>query len=131
MTDFFSNFSCWISNPLYPERIWAFIGPIILIIIFNTIIFAKSLHVACMSSMRKNTIGKSVGDKSQKNSLLRWFKGWISLIVLLGLTWISGFLYFDRSLEFFSYLFIILNSFQVNIYTLFSGNISNEFFPCF
>ncbi|XP_074598218.1 adhesion G protein-coupled receptor L3-like [Brevipalpus obovatus] len=107
-----NSYYCWIANPLYPARMWVFAGPIILILFFNMAIFAKSFHVAFISNMNKGSVNRKAGDVPQKNSIIRWFKGWLSLFVLLGLTWLIGFFQFESSSQVASYLFIIMNSFQ-------------------
>jgi hypothetical protein len=43
-----------------------------------------------------------------------WMKGYISLVVLMGITWISYVFYIHEYGIWFSYVFIVMNGLQVN-----------------
>ncbi|EDV24156.1 uncharacterized protein TRIADDRAFT_57359 [Trichoplax adhaerens] len=81
--------SCWLS--ITSGLIWAFIGPAIFIISFNTIILLMVVRIVLHSATAKVT-----GNATDA-----------------GLTWVFGVLSFDEDTIAFSYLFVIFNSLQV------------------
>ena len=135
-----SSFSCWLSvdNGL----IWAFAAPVIIVLVINTAMFIqalliarKSLHKRSDSSKRDKTSTSSnwtlfKGNQKtfqiifcQANHTQDMFKcsnnfnkslfiGSYSLMVILGLTWILGFIYFADGAEALAILFTITNSLQ-------------------
>lgn len=57
------------------------------------------------------SIRSTIGKKENKQNL-RWIMGSISLTLILGITWVFGFLYFGQGTMIFAYVFTILNSLQ-------------------
>ena len=98
-----SSQNCWINNK--NGLLWAFMGPVAVIITFNIIIFVLAMRVARMAISRNNNL-----DTSQE--IITQLKGCLSLISLLGLSWISGFLYFTQALSWIGVVFTITNSLQ-------------------
>ena len=94
---------CWIDNK--HGLIWAFMGPVAFIITFNIIISILAMSVARMAISRNNNL-----DRSQE--MLTQLKGCLSLISILGLSWLSGFLYFSKALSWLGVVFTITNSLQ-------------------
>lgn len=101
MFDFISC-RCWLSRiPFYA----AFLGPVVLIIIINSVVFVFVMKQIVNRSSNKLT-------NTEKSSLKVRLKGAISVIVLLGLTWMFAiFAVGDFGLV-FHYLFAIFNSMQ-------------------
>ncbi len=66
--------------------IWAFIGPVILIFVIN--IFFTIIAASIM--WKKRSISKN------KNYAMNWLKSVISLMIVMGLTWIVGVIVVER-----------------------------------
>ena len=94
---------CWLSNK--HGLIWAFMGPVAVIIVINIIIFVLAMSIARMAISRNNNL-----DTSQE--MMTQLKGCLSLISILGLSWLSGFFYFTQSLSWLGVVFTITNSMQ-------------------
>ncbi|CAL4091098.1 unnamed protein product, partial [Meganyctiphanes norvegica] len=96
--------ACWLASGV----IWAFAGPLALIMLGNIVIF-----VMCMNALwRTGILGvtdRHVKTKAHHRSKIR---GSFALLSILGLTWITGFIYFDQDTDFLAYPFVILNSLQ-------------------
>ena len=87
----------------------AFLAPILLVLVFNTVIFAITLYILIKTMRGGGDNGKD--DMSCKSSL-RLFLSVVGLTGLFGLTWIFGaFTVSDASLA-FQFLFAICNSLQ-------------------
>ena len=96
---------CWLSTT--NGFIWAFAGPVAAIVTVNCIIFGLAMSVARHARSRntqreKNVVGKSV----------TWLKGSASLLSILGLGWLTGFLYLTQGLAWTGVVFTVLNSLQ-------------------
>ena len=94
---------CWLTNT--HGLIWAFMGPVALIIAVNIIIFVLAMSVARMAISRNNNL-----ETSQE--VMTQLKGCLSLISILGLSWLSGFLYLNQALSWLGVVFTITNSLQ-------------------
>ncbi|XP_048769035.2 adhesion G-protein coupled receptor G2-like isoform X2 [Ostrea edulis] len=93
---------CWLNPiPFYAS----FLAPVALIIIINFIVFIMVLR-QLMGAATKN-IDKS--DRSKTSSRLR---GAVTLVIMLGLTWVFAILAIDGGAPVFQYLFTIFNSLQ-------------------
>lgn len=98
----FSLSRCWLNPiPFYAS----FLAPVALIIIINFIVFIMVLR-QLMGAATKN-IDKS--DRSKTSSRLR---GAVTLVIMLGLTWVFAILAIDGGAPVFQYLFTIFNSLQ-------------------
>nr|XP_027208037.1 adhesion G protein-coupled receptor L2-like [Penaeus vannamei] len=98
-----SERACWLDGAL----IWAFAGPLAFVVTSNLVAFGMIMRVVWCD--------KGVGDLQRRRSrqqLLKRLKGSVSLFLLLGVTWISGFLYFAEATSFMAIVFTILNAFQ-------------------
>ena len=94
---------CWLTNT--HGLIWAFMGPVAVIIALNIIIFVLAMSVARMAISRNNNL-----ETSQE--VMTQLKGCLSLISILGLSWLSGFLYLNQALSWLGVVFTITNSLQ-------------------
>lgn len=114
------SFFCWISNRHAPSRIWAFAGPAFVIIFINALILIKSFIAAVKSQESRRTpqslrqtVSQTDSDRAMKLHVVqRWLKGWTSLFILVGLTWLIGLAYIHHAVFWFSYVFIVLNGLQ-------------------
>lgn len=67
------------------------------------------------SSKTSNVSSCSTGTEQSEVSISKiktWFKGWLTLMLLLGLTWALGFLMIVDTYQIASYIFILINSLQ-------------------
>ncbi|XP_070547293.1 adhesion G-protein coupled receptor D1-like [Ptychodera flava] len=94
--------NCWLS--VESDMIFAFIGPMLAVILFNLVILGIALRVIC----RRITNKTEDKYKNIRSSL----KAAILLLPLLGMTWLFGLLSVDRHTIFFEYVFAVLNSLQ-------------------
>ncbi|XP_037075403.1 adhesion G protein-coupled receptor L4-like [Pollicipes pollicipes] len=97
-----TDMACWLSTE--NGLIWAFAGPLLLVILVNILVLVLALRVTARA-----TAARSNKDTRQVST---WIKGSASLVAILGTTWLFGFLYFSNGLLFFSVVFALLNSLQ-------------------
>ena len=91
---------------LNPETkfIWAFIAPVIVIILLNVGFFVMAAVVIWRHNKKKGNSNKHVKS---------WLKGLASLIVVMGLTWIIGVLIVEvEELVPLAYIYTIMVAFQ-------------------
>ncbi|XP_070551234.1 adhesion G protein-coupled receptor E3-like isoform X2 [Ptychodera flava] len=91
-----SDAKCWLSAA--HGLIWAFVGPVILVMLVNIVIF--SMVIRAFMTLKLNA------DKSTVEKTRSGIRAGLVLLPLLGLTWLIGIV---QQLQ---YLFIILNSLQ-------------------
>ncbi|MBN3303515.1 AGRG7 protein, partial [Amia calva] len=96
--------------------LWAFLLPVALILIFNMVLLVRVTLELCRSNPNLNS--------TKKNSYLKKFLSSLSVAVVLGVSWVLGYLLLidhDQSSVVFSYIFCILNSTQgLQIFILFT-----------
>lgn len=86
--------------------IWAFIVPVILIILANIGFFIIAATIMWKHQMRNR-------EKSKVDNVCRWMKSAISLVVVMSLTWIFGILIIVvDQLAAVAYIYTIMVSFQ-------------------
>ncbi|OXA50973.1 Adhesion G protein-coupled receptor L2 [Folsomia candida] len=96
---------CWLADSF----IWAFNGPILIVVVVNIII----LTICMVKAHRIRNNRRFPLVKRKISSLSSWVKGCFALSVLLGSTWIFGFFALIPGAELvFSYIFVILNASQ-------------------
>lgn len=108
---------CWISNSNKSSYIWSFAGPALAIVFVNAVILTKSFIAAIDSQNKKKPSASEQrpgcnNSRGRLENIRRWLKGWTSLLILVGLTWLSGLLYIHESVSWLSYPFICLNGLQ-------------------
>uniref|UniRef100_A0A8R1TJV8 G_PROTEIN_RECEP_F2_4 domain-containing protein n=1 Tax=Onchocerca volvulus TaxID=6282 RepID=A0A8R1TJV8_ONCVO len=101
-----SNYStdqyCWLN--VETSTIWAFAGPIAVVIISNIIFLGVALRVVLSVPNRHRT---------RTEQMLGWLKGSATLLCLLGITWIFGYLMIiQEARTVFAYIFTVLNCLQ-------------------
>ncbi|XP_063601593.1 adhesion G protein-coupled receptor L3-like isoform X2 [Penaeus indicus] len=92
---------CWLSTD--QGYIWSFTGPLVIVIVLNTICLINALRSAAILEANK--------QKTLPQQLRMWIKGCFSLNCVLGTTWVFGLLYLNTS-HFFAYVFTIFNGSQ-------------------
>lgn len=94
---------CWLSFERHFT--WAFVGPVLLVCLFNFICLGKTFMV--MSSR-----GSTKKSDTSIQKIRYWSKGCALLSCLLGLTWIVGVFVVNEDTIFMAYLFNIFNTLQ-------------------
>ena len=94
---------CWLSSE--HGFIWAFMGPVAAVIGVNLVIFLMAMKVARKAISRNNNL-------DTKAEIVTQMKGCMSLVSILGISWFSGFFYFNSSLSWVGVIFTITNSLQ-------------------
>ncbi|XP_052814790.1 latrophilin-like protein 1 isoform X2 [Mya arenaria] len=95
---------CWLSgDPL----LYAFIIPIAVVILANLIVF--TLVMCNLFRRKKNTM---ISNQSERKMAFLHFQAAVSIFVILGLTWVFGFMTVDDTRIVFHYLFALFNAFQ-------------------
>ena len=84
----------------------AFLGPILLILAFNAVMF-----IVVIAVIIKHTVKRSI-DHKKKTDSIQLMINITSVFVLFGLTWIFGALTIMKAAPTFQIVFTILNSFQ-------------------
>ncbi|CAG2108057.1 unnamed protein product [Medioppia subpectinata] len=117
------SYFCWISSPTHPYRVWAVAAPALLSTLANAVIMCLALKEAFSAKVKKKIIQEkdisATTSTSQISSIatqiaqsLSWIKGSASLVVVLGITWITFLFYIHEFGEWFSYIFIVFNGLQ-------------------
>ena len=97
--------SCFLNTQTH--FIWAFITPVIVIILINVGFF-----IMAAITMWKHS-KKQTGGKISKERLRSWLKALVSLVVVMGLTWILGVLIVEVEELFpLAYIYTIMVAFQ-------------------
>ncbi|KAL3994676.1 7 transmembrane receptor (Secretin family) protein [Acanthocheilonema viteae] len=101
-----SNYStdqyCWLN--VETSTIWAFAGPIAFVILANIVFLGVALRVVLSVPNR---------CRSRTKQMLGWLKGSATLLCLLGVTWIFGYLMVIQGAgTVFAYIFTVLNCLQ-------------------
>ncbi|KAL3993999.1 7 transmembrane receptor (Secretin family) protein [Acanthocheilonema viteae] len=99
---------CWLRSDNY--FILAFIGPVVIILLCNTVFLVMTLFIVCSHSSIGYTPCKQ--DRNALRNVRKWLKGSIALVTILGLNWIFGFLWVDEQSIVMAYAFTIMNSLQ-------------------
>lgn len=95
-------YRCWLSRiPFYV----AFLAPVCIVLLVNTVVFVLVIRQIIRRSSKKLT-------KTDSSSTAARLRGAISLVVLLGLTWVFAFLAVGNFGIAFHYLFALFNSLQ-------------------
>ncbi|XP_065916119.1 uncharacterized protein [Dysidea avara] len=97
---------CWISTD--DGTIWAFAGPMLLIVTVNTVILFMVFYV-----LYKTKSQKMRADTAKRIAVVKsLLKATVVLLPLLGLTWVFGLLAVNKNTSVFAWLFTVLNSLQ-------------------
>ncbi|VDK67357.1 unnamed protein product [Litomosoides sigmodontis] len=93
---------CWLN--VETPTVWAFAGPIAVVIVSNIVFLGVALRMVLSVPHRR---------RSRMKQMLGWLKGSATLLCLLGITWIFGYLMVIQGAgTVFAYIFTILNCLQ-------------------
>jgi hypothetical protein len=95
---------CWLKSET--NFIWALVTPVILIILANVGFFIMAIYIIWKQQRRKEL------STSQVQKAKHWLKVSVSLLVVMGISWIIGVITFHKALLFVSYIFTIVVAFQ-------------------
>ncbi|CAH3156809.1 unnamed protein product [Pocillopora meandrina] len=94
---------CWLS--IERHSTWAFVGPVLLICLFNFVCLGKTFMIMAAR-------GRTKKEDTSIEKIRYWSKGCALLSCLLGLTWILGVFVVNQDTIFMAYLFNIFNTLQ-------------------
>ncbi|XP_065911152.1 adhesion G protein-coupled receptor L4-like [Dysidea avara] len=101
-----SDTRCWISNE--NGAIWGFIGPMLLIIVIN---FGQ--YIMILQQVFRSKQGLLTAEETKlHNSVKKLLIAAMSLLPILGVTWVFGLLAVNDDTVVFAWIFTILNSLQ-------------------
>uniref|UniRef100_H3BHA5 Adhesion G protein-coupled receptor D2 n=1 Tax=Latimeria chalumnae TaxID=7897 RepID=H3BHA5_LATCH len=114
MTTSFNNYvadsHCWLN--IQTDIIWAFVGPVLFVLIVNTFVLFRVIMVTVSSTRRRSKMltPNSSPEKRVSNQIWAAAKPVLVLLPVLGLTWLCGVLVHLNII--LAYIFIGVNSFQ-------------------
>ncbi|XP_066297983.1 latrophilin-like protein 1 isoform X2 [Branchiostoma lanceolatum] len=119
---------CWLNAHKF--FIWSFVGPALLIVLINFGFLIIALRVVYSHKSGKKMKHFKTGTKFKS-----WIRGSLTLLCLLGVTWVFGVLYLDRGTIVFAYVFAITNSLQgmfiFIFHCLLNEKVQGELIRCF
>jgi G protein-coupled receptor 133 len=110
--DYGTDANCWLS--VANGTRWAFIAPVLCILLFNIVVFVLVMrNIYRMSErMRMRRSPVSLDETHRVRDIIKGVRATMSLFSLLGITWIFGALAIDSAAVVFLYLFAICNTLQ-------------------
>ncbi|XP_074650732.1 adhesion G protein-coupled receptor L3-like isoform X2 [Tubulanus polymorphus] len=99
-----NEYYCWLS--VENGLIYAFIGPVMGVIIVNSVIVILLIRVVAKSG------GTTSPNRSIKDKASQGLRALIPLVPSMGITWVFGILMLDNSSTAFQYIFTLFNSLQ-------------------
>ncbi|XP_052277704.1 adhesion G protein-coupled receptor B1-like isoform X2 [Dreissena polymorpha] len=106
---------CWLS--LSRGLRWAFVGPALFVILFNSIIL--------IILFKKMFALKAMGDKPIKDKIKTTLWSLCVLVPLMGISWNLGIFYVNESASFMQYVFAVCNGLQ-GVYIFICNCVLNE-----
>ncbi|KAI8482585.1 hypothetical protein Bbelb_396520 [Branchiostoma belcheri] len=106
---------CWLSWKKH-GFIWSFVGPMLFMILVNLGFLIMTLRLVYVQRTNRELTNTNTDKRSEQGRGKKfrfWIRVSVTLICLLGLTWLLGVLYISRETVVFAYFFTIANSFQV------------------
>ncbi|XP_065903380.1 adhesion G protein-coupled receptor L3-like isoform X2 [Dysidea avara] len=100
------NDKCWISEE--NGAIWAFIGPMLLIIMINSLFLVVTIYEIYKADHK----GLTAAQMNYKNTIKSLVRAAIIVVPLLGITWVVGILAVNKNTVVFAWIFTMLNSLQ-------------------
>lgn len=114
-----SGQTCGRMSQSYPVVYYgAFIGPTCLILLINSTVFFMVLRVILMQGQRGRAVGKvptengNGGNKNNRFMIMAQLRGAVTVMALLGVTWVAGALAIGPVKLVMSYVFCVCNSLQ-------------------
>ncbi|XP_056275220.1 adhesion G-protein coupled receptor D2 [Pseudoliparis swirei] len=118
---------CWLN--VHTDTIWAFVGPVVFVLLVNTVVLCRVVMVT-VSSARRRAKMLSPGSASKMQTFdLTWAvtRPVLILLPVLGLTWLCGVLVHLSVVV--AYVFIALNSLQglyiFFVYAVYNSEVRN------
>ncbi|XP_078656904.1 latrophilin-like protein 1 isoform X2 [Branchiostoma floridae x Branchiostoma belcheri] len=119
---------CWLDA--HEFFIWSFVGPALFIVMINFGFLIIALRVVYSHKSGKKMKHFKTGTKFKS-----WIRGSLTLLCLLGVTWVFGVLYLDRGTVVFAYVFTVTNSLQglfiFIFHCLLNEKVQGELIRCF
>ncbi|XP_065916199.1 adhesion G protein-coupled receptor L4-like isoform X2 [Dysidea avara] len=96
---------CWLT---YNDHfIWAFIAPVLVLITINIGFLIMAIRI-----MKRHQTEAAVAERTSKERAWYWFRGSMSLIIIMGINWVFGVILFHEYILPLIYLFAITTSLQ-------------------
>ncbi|KAA0186105.1 hypothetical protein HAZT_HAZT010408 [Hyalella azteca] len=99
---------CWLRTD--NNFIFAFIGPVAVVLLANAVFLILSLVVLCRHASASASLKNK--EHTKLASVRTWLRGAFVLVFLLGLTWTFGLLYLNQQTVVMAYVFTVLNALQ-------------------
>ncbi|CAI8057684.1 Adhesion G protein-coupled receptor L3, partial [Geodia barretti] len=115
---------CWLSTN--EGIIWAFIAPMLLIIIINSVFLVIAL-VRVLQARRRQALKKSSKVSVNLDLFKALFRATVVLLPMLGLTWVFGLFAVNQNTSWFAWLFTIFNTLQGCFIFIFHVVLSDKF----
>ncbi|XP_064362170.1 cadherin EGF LAG seven-pass G-type receptor 1 isoform X6 [Dromaius novaehollandiae] len=91
---------CWLS--VHDTLIWSFAGPIVIVVVINTVIFILAVKASCRQRQRS----------FEKNGVMSVLRTAFVLLLLISATWLLGLMAVNSDVMTFHYLFAIFSCLQ-------------------
>uniref|UniRef100_A0A8V0XTH7 Cadherin EGF LAG seven-pass G-type receptor 1 n=1 Tax=Gallus gallus TaxID=9031 RepID=A0A8V0XTH7_CHICK len=92
---------CWLS--VHDTLIWSFAGPIVIVVVINTVIFILAMKASCRRRQRS----------FEKTGVISVLRTAFLLLLLISATWLLGLMAVNSDVMTFHYLFAIFSCLQV------------------
>uniref|UniRef100_A0A8C0VCZ1 Cadherin EGF LAG seven-pass G-type receptor 1 n=1 Tax=Cyanistes caeruleus TaxID=156563 RepID=A0A8C0VCZ1_CYACU len=93
---------CWLS--VHDTLIWSFAGPIVMVVVINTVIFILAMKASCRRRQRS----------FEKTGVISVLRTAFLLLLLISATWLLGLMAVNSDVMTFHYLFAIFSCLQVS-----------------
>uniref|UniRef100_A0A8C3K682 Cadherin EGF LAG seven-pass G-type receptor 1 n=1 Tax=Calidris pygmaea TaxID=425635 RepID=A0A8C3K682_9CHAR len=93
---------CWLS--VHDTLIWSFAGPIVIVVVINTVIFILAMKASCRRRQRS----------FEKTGVVSVLRTAFLLLLLISATWLLGLMAVNSDVMTFHYLFAIFSCLQVS-----------------
>uniref|UniRef100_A0A8C8SG17 Cadherin EGF LAG seven-pass G-type receptor 1 n=1 Tax=Pelusios castaneus TaxID=367368 RepID=A0A8C8SG17_9SAUR len=103
---------CWLS--VHDTLIWSFAGPIVIVVVINTVIFILAVKASCRQRQRS----------FEKTGVISVLRTAFLLLLLISATWLLGLMAVNSDVMTFHYLFAIFSCLQVSFIQLFKVELS-------
>uniref|UniRef100_A0A8C3TIL7 Cadherin EGF LAG seven-pass G-type receptor 1 n=1 Tax=Chelydra serpentina TaxID=8475 RepID=A0A8C3TIL7_CHESE len=97
---------CWLS--VHDTLIWSFAGPVVIVVVINTVIFILAVKASCRRRQRS----------FEKTGVISVLRTAFLLLLLISATWLLGLMAVNSDVMTFHYLFAIFSCLQVSYITL-------------
>uniref|UniRef100_A0A8C5JDC3 Cadherin EGF LAG seven-pass G-type receptor 1 n=1 Tax=Junco hyemalis TaxID=40217 RepID=A0A8C5JDC3_JUNHY len=94
---------CWLS--VHDTLIWSFAGPIVMVVVINTVIFILAMKASCRRRQRS----------FEKTGVIPVLRTAFLLLLLISATWLLGLMAVNSDVMTFHYLFAIFSCLQVKL----------------